>query len=366
MQIAVSVLLPVFNAEDFLESSIWSILNQTVEDFELIIIDDGSTDRSAVIMDEMAAKDNRITILRNDQNIGVQRCLNQGIDVSTGDYIARMDADDISLPNRLEKQLTTFYRDECLVMVGTNCTLVSENLSFIGSTLLPLDDWSIRCLYLVMNPFVHSSVMFKGGIIRDRNLRYDTFMQAAIDYELWSRILAYGTVCNLPDQLVFLRKHNKSFSEQYSAEQIDCFLQVRQTYRQYFIGGRDASDPKVTEYSTAVLGSQTNQVSPLNSIQGCKSSIKMMRTLKRRFPDKNMLSVEVYIKCRSVLVGIRSFKCKDAWGLLRNAIIPSNVRFICVTGHFLWRALQFTSRIRLIKYRRQHRAKIKQDYVSEH
>jgi len=365
-QIAVSVLLPVFNAEGFLESAIRSILHQTLEDFELIIIDDGSTDRSSVIMDELATKDRRITILRNDQNIGVQRCLNQGLQVSTGTYIARMDADDISLPNRLAKQLTAFYRDDCLVMVGTNCTVVSENLSFIGPTLLPLDDWSIRCLYLVMNPFVHSSVMLKAEIIRDRNLRYDTSLQAAIDYELWSRILDYGTVCNLPDPLVLLRKHNKSFSEQYSTEQIDCFLQVRQTYCQHFIGSCQASDPNVKKDNTDLLGSQTNQVSPLNSIQGCKSSIILMQTLKRRFPDKKMHSVEVYIKCRSVLVSIKSFKCKDAWCLLRTVIIPINIMFICVTGHYLWRALQFTSRIKLIKYRRQHRAKIKQDYVSEH
>ena len=363
--VELSVAMPVFNGQRYLEAAIDSILRQTFRRFEFIIIDDGSTDNSLAIIKKMAQFDPRIRIIQNRKNLGVVNSLNRAFEISKGNYIARMDADDISLPNRLEKQLAAFYRDDCLVMVGTNCTIVSDDLSFIGPTLLPLDDWCIRCLYLLMNPFVHSSVMLKGAIIRDRNLRYDTSLKAAIDYELWSRILAYGTVCNLPDQLVLLRKHNKSFSEQYSAEQIDCFLQVRQTYCQHFIGSCHASDSNVKKDYRHLLGAELDQVNPLNSIQGCKSSIILMQTLKRRFPEKTMLTAETYINLRSVWVAIKSFKCKDGRRLLRNIIVPINFIHIYFTGHYLWRVLQFTSRIKLIRYRRQHRAKIKRNYVSE-
>ena len=106
----ISVILPVYNSEEYVSESITSILNQTYKNFELIIIDDGSTDNSKVICKNFSKKDNRIIFLDNN-HIGLTRSLNKALEIASGHYIARQDADDVSLPNRFEKQIKWFLKE---------------------------------------------------------------------------------------------------------------------------------------------------------------------------------------------------------------------------------------------------------------
>src|SRR5207237_7493623 len=127
----VSVLLPVWNGEAFLEQAMESILRQTLSSFELIVIDDGSTDRTAAIADEFASRDDRVRVLRRPHE-GLSATLNAGIAAARGEYVARMDADDISVPDRLQKQVAYLDAHPGSVALGTWIEVLAEETRHIG------------------------------------------------------------------------------------------------------------------------------------------------------------------------------------------------------------------------------------------
>ena len=355
MNIEVSVVLPIFNGGRYLETAVKSILYQTLEAFELIIVDDGSTDCTGELLARLAQADTRIVIIRNEGNEGVQKSLNKAIRASRGDYIARMDADDVSLPSRLDKQIAVFRENKDLVLVGSNCTLVDEKLSFIRPSFVPLDDWSIRCMFLFFNPFIHSTVMLNGSVVREQGLRYDTSLKASVDYEMWGRVLDYGSVRNLPDQLVLLRKHGGSFTNRYSKEQIDCFFKARNSYRKKLFGEQADSTQKyeLDKAGFDPLNFDRGDVNPLNSISGCKSSMLMAETLSVRYPGKPAFKVHAFIASRAIWTAVRLFSEKGSQTLLRSAVQNDYKTLLGMVRLIFFRLWQYTQIIRLqhFKYR---------------
>ena len=198
----VSVVMPVYNAELYLEEAIQSILGQTYWDFEFIIIDDGSTDRSAEII--RSFQDARIVFLQQSNN-GLVYSLNRGIQAGEGKYIARMDADDISAPTRLEKQVNFLNQHPEFVLVGSGCNLINEQGSYISTppTLISREQIS-RALSLGTSPFVHGSVLFrkKSAIVSGL---YDSRMVTFEDWALWKKMFAHGEMTNLDEALYLYR-----------------------------------------------------------------------------------------------------------------------------------------------------------------
>jgi glycosyltransferase involved in cell wall biosynthesis len=196
----VSVLLAVHNGVRYLSTAIESVLRQTVDDLELIVVDDGSTDETPAIL--AALTDPRVVLLRNEQQVGLAATLNRGLEHAEGRYVARLDADDVALPNRLELQLS---RMRGVGVLGTAVLDLDETGRPGKLHRNPLGPQAVRWLSLFSSPFFHPTVL----VARDAlgGLRYDPAYLESEDYELWTRLLASAEGANLAEPLVLKRVH---------------------------------------------------------------------------------------------------------------------------------------------------------------
>jgi glycosyltransferase involved in cell wall biosynthesis len=206
---AVSVLMAVYNGERHLAAALESILAQTHRDFELVIVDDGSTDRSRAIA--AGYHDARVRIVALGRNVGLSAALNEGLRTIESPLVARQDADDLSEPERLERQLARMRDDPSLALLGTQGLALAEDGRATGEVVRPIGTHAIRWYSLFDNPFIHTSVMCRTAVVRDElggfDGRYDPFSQ---DYALWCRLMARYEVANLTEPLVRYRVHSSS------------------------------------------------------------------------------------------------------------------------------------------------------------
>jgi len=215
----VSILMPVYNGEKYLDEAVQSILSQSLGDFELITIDDGSTDGTRCILEGYAQRDGRVIVF-TQENCGLVTTLNRGLNLARGKYLARMDADDISMLDRLGKQAAFMEQNLEVVLLGTTCVLAREDGSKLRIENPPFHDTTIRWQILFDNPFIHSSVMIRLEVIRQLNLEYRSQAVLAEDYDLWSRLLDFGQGFNLDAPLVVHRFHSQQISMTGIASQI--------------------------------------------------------------------------------------------------------------------------------------------------
>ncbi len=211
----VTVLMPVYNGEIYLKQAIESILHQTLSDFEFLIINDGSTDASVEIIQSI--KDPRIRLVHNKSNLTLVPTLNKGLELARGEYVARMDCDDISLPERLAKQVEFMdrFRD-----VGVCGTWVKTIGAIEGKILkCPSDDATIRCGMLFNNMIPHPSVIIRKKLIDTNSFRYNPDFRHAEDYELWVRCAEYTHLANIDEVLLHYRCHERNISNRFKNEQ---------------------------------------------------------------------------------------------------------------------------------------------------
>jgi glycosyltransferase involved in cell wall biosynthesis len=211
MHLPVSVLMSVYNAESYLRDAIDSILQQTFKEFEFVIIDDASSDNSKQIIQSYL--DKRIKLIENEQNLGLTRSLNKGIGYCEGEFIARMDADDVAAPHRLKEQWS-FMREHPEVGVCGSWVYYSSQG---GSQVLwkyPLRDEDIRIELLLKSRIAHPSAMIRKKVLTDHHLSYDTEFTTSQDYDLWVRMSHYCKLANLPEPLLTYRYHTQSISSQ--------------------------------------------------------------------------------------------------------------------------------------------------------
>lgn len=199
-----SVVMAVHDSARFLRAAIDSVLSQTVEDLELVVVNDASTDGSRDIAADCG--DRRLVLLDNPTRLGLAASLNRGLGAARSDLIARQDADDVSHPRRLERQLAVLRARPELALMGTRARRIDADGAPVGVVDRPLDPGTIRWYHLFSNPFVHSAVMFRRAAVADVG-GYDESFTWAQDFELWSRVLHRYPVLNLPDRLVDYRDH---------------------------------------------------------------------------------------------------------------------------------------------------------------
>jgi GT2 family glycosyltransferase len=208
----VSVLLPVYNAEDYLAQAIDSILGQTFTDFELIIINDGSSDGSKAIVDSY--RDPRIIIIDQD-NAGLPISLNRAIAKAKGRYLARQDADDVSEPTRLAEQVAYLETHADCALLGTWATILQGSKLTDRELKHPTDNGEIQIKLMFYNCFVHSSVMIRKSTLDQCGLYpEDPKKFPPEDYDLWLRIAQVAKVANLPKALLSYRELPSSISRQ--------------------------------------------------------------------------------------------------------------------------------------------------------
>lgn len=216
----VTVLLPVYNAESHLAEAVQSILNQTFRDFEFLIINDGSTDRSAEII--ASFNDERIRMVSNESNLKLITTLNKGLDLARGKYIARMDADDISLPNRLQRQVEFMEAHPEVGICGTWFRSFGTHSTVVK---YPEKDEDIRVMMLYQIPFSHPTVMLRREVLEKRHIRFLSEFIHAEDYEAWVRLMPFTRFANLPEILLQYRLHGQSVSSSHRD------IQDRNTYK---------------------------------------------------------------------------------------------------------------------------------------
>ena len=217
-RLSVTVLMSVYNGERFLAEAVESILLQTYADFEFLILNDGSTDSSREILSSYT--DSRIRIVDNPRNVGLTRSLNRGLALANSPLIARQDADDISHPRRLEKQVAFLQEHREVALVGTRHRMIGANgrvLRDIG--IESTTSWlGIQWQIMLANPFVHTSVMFRRDVVWEELCGYDETIPKRQDYELWSRLVTSHRAANLQETLVDRRSHIAAISAQYNQE----------------------------------------------------------------------------------------------------------------------------------------------------
>jgi len=222
-----SVILPVYNADKYVSEAINSILEQSFADFELIIINDGSTDNSLDIIKKF--RDNRILFI-DQPNKGLIDTLNIGLSLSKGKYIARMDADDIAHPKRFEFQLKAFREDEQLVVCSGGIIAVSLD-GYRKKRYYPLSDADMRTELLFNSSIVHPLAMFDGDIVRKNNIRFDRNYKFCEDYKFFYDLSKYGNIKNIPKFLLSYRVLSSSQTSIGSNDSIDRYNKISHIHR---------------------------------------------------------------------------------------------------------------------------------------
>lgn len=206
----VSVVMPVYNSEKYLKEAIYSILNQTYHNIELIVIDDGSLDNSVDIIENI--KSDKIVFLQNEQNIGVSATRNKGFSIAKGKYLALMDSDDISTLYRLERQVKFLEENSEYGLVGGHYESFNKQLFFTRRKLrkLPLIDKQIEVNLVFLGAIAGGSTMMRSEILFKYNLEFDTSLKTAEDFDLWRRISKFSKVTNIDELLIHYRKHRNN------------------------------------------------------------------------------------------------------------------------------------------------------------
>ncbi len=212
----VSVLMPVYNGEKYISEAIDSILQQTYTHFELLIINDGSTDTSKEII--LSYNDPRIRYIENETNSGLIFTLNRGIDLAQGKYIARMDADDISLPKRLALQVAYLEQHPTIGMCGASAYRIDAAGNIVGKMGKICDTNLLQASLLFSSPYIHPLMMIRTPLLQQN--KYNAAYKHGEDYELWIRLAEQTKGANLPNYLLHYRWHDSNISVVYNEVQI--------------------------------------------------------------------------------------------------------------------------------------------------
>jgi glycosyltransferase involved in cell wall biosynthesis len=210
--IRVSVIMTCYNSATYLEEAVKSVLNQTIGDLELILIDDGSTDNTLEIARHYQNQDGRVSLLALPENSGPASARNCGIKVSRGEWIGILDSDDIAMPSRFEKQLELAESDKGLVMIGSSTIIIDENGFVIKEYKYPTKHHGLSTRLYSQRAFPpHSSMLYKKDIFKNLPVFNPRFVPAE-DYDLWLRLSEIGKIASVDQPLVKLRKHNHNIS----------------------------------------------------------------------------------------------------------------------------------------------------------
>lgn len=272
----ISVIMPVYNTASYLESSIHSILSQTFQNFEFIIIDDASTDDSLKIIEQF--EDERIYLIKNKINIGNYACRNQGVNIAKGKYIAVMDSDDIAMPHRLEAQVHCVEMNEDILAVG------AQFFSDRGLSNKPNDYEEIKVWLMSNNSLLHPSLLIRKEIMLKVG-GYDERYTFSSDYDLVCKIALIGKIINLPDVLMQYTIRKDQISRQNSSEQASFADQIRLKYIKnlgFYLSGSEQ------EIYTKVMNSRSLSDTEMKKYNLLVDELKRINS-KMLYLDSNIL-----------------------------------------------------------------------------
>lgn len=236
----IDVIMPVRNGQDTVAPAALSILGQTLDHVRLIVIDDGSTDNTADILARLADKHANLTLVPATGS-GIVAALNQGLDLATAPYIARMDADDVAFPWRLERQKLFMDAHPDVAMLGTRIIRFGE---YVSEPPYPITAADCRRALTLYNPFCHPSVMIRAEVVRANGLRFRPEFEYVEDYEFFCQIARHGEVCNLDEPLMLYRIHANQVSRTRRMQQFRMAIGVADDFWLHTRGGGPSRLPR--------------------------------------------------------------------------------------------------------------------------
>lgn len=280
--------MPVYNAAIFVQHAIDSILSQTFDHFEFIIIDDGSTDSSSKVVDRY--KDRRIKTIKNKCNLGVAKTLNKGLEVAQGRYIARMDADDISDKTRFERQITFMDESPDIAISGSWVWSFDEKKKHLLR--YPIGKDCVGSFLLLGNPLAHPSVIMRRETLQRENLWYDPECSAAQDYELWSRCWETCDLDNMSVPLVSWRHSKNSVTRSRSGQSHNISLRIAKK----MLGKLDieVDDEKLAFHREVGNGSGVSSLEELSAVSEWLEYLIIKNQRKSVFPASGILKAAAF------------------------------------------------------------------------
>ncbi len=210
----VSVIMPIYNSERYLAEAIESVLNQSYQNIEVVLVNDASIDHSESIAEKYIS--DRVRYIKNSQNRGVALSLNDALQMCNGDYIARMDADDISMPDRIKKQVAFMEANLAVGVCGSWVRHIGKYEGVLERK--PVGSSCIAAFMMLDNPVMHPTAMLRKKILEKYNFKYDAAFERCEDFDLWERMSRLGYINNLPEPLLKFRVHESSVTAKYSHE----------------------------------------------------------------------------------------------------------------------------------------------------
>jgi glycosyltransferase involved in cell wall biosynthesis len=316
----VSVIMPVYNGEKHLRIAVESILAQTYWHFELVAVDDGSTDHSIDILREFKSLDERVVIHQHPKNMGVVAALNTGIEGSQGVYIARMDADDISMPDRLEKQVAFLDSHAEIGLVGSCGEMVKTDGAHLLFISMPTSPALILWSFCFFDPILHPSVCMRRPLVEKaggyRNMLSDDAKGFPEDYDLWVRMIRLSGFSNLPESLVKLRRHTANLTESHLKTILKFSADTGHHHIEYLLGHEVPSDVVKVFWKTE------------HNKSSIPEAVSLLDELVRTFMKNQPLSVKEQ----------KAVKADAAWRLIK--LIPAHI-FTTISLMMLWRAFYY-------------------------
>jgi GT2 family glycosyltransferase len=273
----VSVLLAVADGERYVKAAVRSILGQTTSDLELLVVDDASTDGTPAVLEGI--RDPRLQVLRNDERVGLAASLNRALDEAGGRYVARLDADDVALPRRLERQLARIRATPGTIVLGTAVCELAGNGSPGMVHAMPATPIAVRWHLLFSSPFFHPTVLVEREALERGRFRYDPTFLESEDYDLWSRMLAEGEGANLSEALVLYRVHPAQASR--SRRELQRSFQLRVALREI---ARVAPDLSEDDAELAWRVGAGEPLAPDRVEAAAAAYVQLARRFDDRFP----------------------------------------------------------------------------------
>ncbi len=307
MQPKVTIIMPCYNAGKYLAEAIQSILIQSYENIELLLMDDGSTDNSIEIMQQFSESDRRISIIKNENNIGLIRTLNKGLEIASGEYIARMDSDDISEKHRIQILVDALETMPELSLVSTSNYYINSNgklTHFYHAK--GIHTQTLKFISFFSTPVVHSCILARKSVLKES--LYDIDYIHSEDYELFSRLLFQGhKFMNIDEPLYFIRLHLESVSRVYEDVQINTHIKIsKRNIENYFKIIPD-------ETSHKIIVNRFNFSPTANEISKAFKLIDKMKVEflhREKCSSQDLLEIERFIQEQKIDVIIQSFKYK--------------------------------------------------------
>lgn len=320
----ISVVMPVHNGGHFLAAALQSILNQSYDNFEFIIIDDASTDTSLSVIKEF--DDPRIKLVINEQNLGVTRSLNKAITYAQGRFIARHDCDDVALPTRLEKQLSYLQNNPDVACVGCNLIIINSDGKKTGEWQYPASSELVAWKLLFNSAIAHPASMFSLDVF-NRVGGYNESIKKAQDYELWSRMSKEHKLANIGEPLVKYRIHENAISQSKADEQI----RVRK-----MISSKNIAELNYELSGYDFVSSRTNSCSTFTVFNEKLHVLKKAFSSKHCLDNRNMKLIDN--ECNNMLINqflqldyfdrVKAFFQSKSKAFLLPHLMPSSIKRI--------------------------------------